>query len=137
MFIYIVFFFKQKTAYEMRISDWSSDVCSSDLPEQGIHAVYPHSRNLSLKVRVFVDFLVERFGPAPYWDDGLDLPGAPALAVKGGCAASGGYRPAVVCVIHRTLMIRLIDRFHDHRTEERSVGKESVSTVRSRWWEYI
>src|SRR3546814_5076372 len=28
------FFFKQKTAYEMRISDWSSDVCSSDLPEQ-------------------------------------------------------------------------------------------------------
>src|SRR3546814_10494796 len=28
------FFFKQKTAYEMRISDWSSDVCSSDL---GIH----------------------------------------------------------------------------------------------------
>src|SRR3546814_7766798 len=27
-----VFFFKQKTAYEMRISDWSADVCSSDLP---------------------------------------------------------------------------------------------------------
>src|SRR3546814_11985205 len=31
MFLCIVFFFKQKTAYEMRISDWSSDVCSSDL----------------------------------------------------------------------------------------------------------
>src|SRR3546814_3816792 len=32
----VIFFFKQKTAYEMRISDWSSDVCSSDLlePEQ-------------------------------------------------------------------------------------------------------
>src|SRR3546814_997605 len=28
---HFVFFFKQKTAYEMRISDWSSDVCSSDL----------------------------------------------------------------------------------------------------------
>src|SRR3546814_4655544 len=28
------FFFKQKTAYEMRISDWSSDVCSSDLSEK-------------------------------------------------------------------------------------------------------
>src|SRR3546814_15199011 len=28
---YVLFFFKQKTAYEMRISDWSSDVCSSDL----------------------------------------------------------------------------------------------------------
>src|SRR3546814_17885311 len=29
----VVFFFKQKTAYEMRISDWSSDVCSSDLAQ--------------------------------------------------------------------------------------------------------
>src|SRR3546814_4861494 len=29
----VLFFFKQKTAYEMRISDWSSDVCSSDLME--------------------------------------------------------------------------------------------------------
>src|SRR3546814_9073792 len=31
VFVCVVFFFKQKTAYEMRISDWSSDVCSSDL----------------------------------------------------------------------------------------------------------
>src|SRR3546814_2410798 len=31
--MFIFFFFKQKTAYEMRISDWSSDVCSSDLFE--------------------------------------------------------------------------------------------------------
>src|SRR3546814_5036879 len=31
--VFIFFFFKQKTAYEMRISDWSSDVCSSDLGE--------------------------------------------------------------------------------------------------------
>src|SRR3546814_8215306 len=34
--VVLFFFFKQKTAYEMRISDWSSDVCSSDLPE--LHA---------------------------------------------------------------------------------------------------
>src|SRR3546814_10331552 len=33
--MYIFVFFKQKTAYEMRISDWSSDVCSSDLPVAG------------------------------------------------------------------------------------------------------
>src|SRR3546814_13053228 len=33
------FFFKQKTAYEMRISDWSSDVCSSDLPPSGTSAL--------------------------------------------------------------------------------------------------
>src|SRR3546814_9229797 len=31
----LFFFFKQKTAYEMRISDWSSDVCSSDLADAG------------------------------------------------------------------------------------------------------
>src|SRR3546814_496313 len=31
IFVFLFFFFKQKTAYEMRISDWSSDVCSSDL----------------------------------------------------------------------------------------------------------
>src|SRR3546814_4781235 len=32
MSAFVIFFFKQKTAYEMRIKDWSSDVCSSDLP---------------------------------------------------------------------------------------------------------
>src|SRR3546814_8746580 len=32
----IIFFFKQKTAYEVRISDWSSDVCSSDLQRQPV-----------------------------------------------------------------------------------------------------
>src|SRR3546814_8262265 len=31
LYVFCFFFFKQKTAYEMRISDWSSDVCSSDL----------------------------------------------------------------------------------------------------------
>src|SRR3546814_15873604 len=36
---FLFFFFKQKTAYEMRISDWSSDVCSSDLPD-GLDMVY-------------------------------------------------------------------------------------------------
>src|SRR3546814_603121 len=54
----LLFFFKQKTAYEMRISDWSSDVCSSDLglvfgrvlPHEGcahgnVHAAVRHSQN--------------------------------------------------------------------------------------------
>src|SRR3546814_6283801 len=39
----IFFFFKQKTAYEMRISDWSSDVCSSDL--WFANAAYSERRN--------------------------------------------------------------------------------------------
>src|SRR3546814_1960023 len=40
--MWLFFFFKQKTAYEMRISDWSSDVCSSDLIEsaQEFHAAH-------------------------------------------------------------------------------------------------
>src|SRR3546814_9356523 len=37
IYVYVLFFFKQKTAYEMRISDWSSDVCSSDL--RGVNVV--------------------------------------------------------------------------------------------------
>src|SRR3546814_2679115 len=40
-FIYFFFFFKQKTAYDMRISDWSSDVCSSDLVLIGERSIKP------------------------------------------------------------------------------------------------
>src|SRR3546814_16471129 len=36
------FFFKQKTAYEMRISDWSSDVCSSDLLQEALDLLWAH-----------------------------------------------------------------------------------------------
>src|SRR3546814_1055832 len=48
VFFYSLFFFKQKTAYEMRISDWSSDVCSSDLREHlvGRDAVAPERDGL-------------------------------------------------------------------------------------------
>src|SRR3546814_8041169 len=74
VFVY-VFFFKQKTAYEMRISDWSSDVCSSDL-SRGLRA------------------------------GALGKPAGPP------------------------------DRRTDHRSEERRVGKECVSTCRSRWSPY-
>src|SRR3546814_16678707 len=48
-----MFLFKQKTAYEMRISDWSSDVCSSDLYEQGCrnqaahHGKHPDRKELA------------------------------------------------------------------------------------------
>src|SRR3546814_9114459 len=40
----LFFFFKQKTAYEMRISDWSSDVCSSDLKGVGTNHTLPTGR---------------------------------------------------------------------------------------------
>src|SRR3546814_3278982 len=41
-----VFFFKQKTAYEMRISDWSSDVCSSDLATKTMRAIEAAAREV-------------------------------------------------------------------------------------------
>ena len=37
--------------------------------DTGIHALYPADRHLSTKVRAFVDFMVERFGPRPYWEE--------------------------------------------------------------------
>src|SRR5216117_2047451 len=51
MFIYFIFFFKQKTAYELRKGDWSSDVCSSDLHGRHGAAVEPvafHDRGVHL-----------------------------------------------------------------------------------------
>src|SRR3546814_3555762 len=62
---FVFFFFKQKTAYDMRISDWSSDVCSSDLELHaafagvGVHrlalAVADHRRQRRLIVAKLVD----------------------------------------------------------------------------------
>src|SRR3546814_18409783 len=54
----LFFFFKQKTAYEMRISDWSSDVCSSDLGADVVrvrHTILhePHRRGLEFAIGLF------------------------------------------------------------------------------------
>src|SRR3546814_2027821 len=47
LYFCIFFVFKQKTAYEMRISDWSSDVCSSDLPHRDRAACPTRGRRTS------------------------------------------------------------------------------------------
>src|SRR3546814_10669041 len=47
---YVFFLFKQKTAYEMRISDWSSDVCSSDLVED-IQIDRPRGREVLVEIK--------------------------------------------------------------------------------------
>src|SRR3546814_8210472 len=49
--VFAVFFFKQKTAYEMRISDWSSDVCSSDLEAAEVEAAAARSATQLLLFR--------------------------------------------------------------------------------------
>src|SRR3546814_5520059 len=51
LLIFVIFFFKQKTAYEMRISDWSSDVCSSDLPLERVERI----ERLARRERVGID----------------------------------------------------------------------------------
>src|SRR3546814_5803202 len=111
MFLYI-FFFKQKTAYEMRISDWSSDVCSSDLLERYIdqHAApFRDALNDGYRFNGHLCRLAEgSFGGFFGW---------PNLTVRN----AGGYMgmPAGAA-----------------RSEERRVGKECVSTCRSRWSPY-
>src|SRR3546814_10704436 len=57
-----LFFFKQKTAYEMRISDWSSDVCSSDLREKCGSMV-------SVAAFIATTALPPIFGAAASWAD--------------------------------------------------------------------
>src|SRR5213596_1168261 len=52
MLLLVFFFFKQKTAYEIRPCDWSSDVCSADLPRPASPAVHPPCRSVRTDVHV-------------------------------------------------------------------------------------
>src|SRR3546814_5439101 len=109
MSLFLLFFFKQKTAYEMRISDWSSDVCSSDLPM----ALQQHHANRRPPVR--------RRGRERHRVRIIRLAGA--RFVEPGIEQGEG-----IGVRHAPLIMR--------RSEERLVGKECVSTCRSRWSPY-
>src|SRR3546814_6326813 len=57
------FFFKQKTAYEMRISDWSSDVCSSDLLVFALKLLVPRGRPAALAAFALAAVLLVQ----PFW----------------------------------------------------------------------
>src|SRR3546814_4818542 len=100
MSVYVFFFFKQKTAYEMRISDWSSVVCSSDL------------KSLS-KRRIFATS-----APRQLYTDWSSSPTTQIFLRA--CASRRSQRYWLALV----------------RSEERRVGKECVSTCRSRWSPY-
>src|SRR3546814_1249404 len=107
MFPLFVFFFKQKTAYEMRISDWSSDVCSSDLA----------------KGRELLDNALKAQS-LPY----KKLQGSAVLAQV---IRETGFRKA------EDFYIALgAGKLQTGRSEERRVGKECVRTCRSRWSPY-
>src|SRR3546814_12438949 len=95
----------QKTAYEMRISDWSSDVCSSDLLDPG------SSRRLS------------PWHPyGPYF-----------FVIASEAKQSRAVCPTLDCFASLAMTGYGCER---GRSEERRVGKECVSTCRSRWWPY-
>src|SRR3546814_5463449 len=114
----LFFFFKQKTAYEMRISDWSSDVCSSDLPRPDQQMIRRARRERALVHPRFDRFEV-RGG-----EDAVE-PGDGAAAVE---AVARIDNAVVRAKIGEAAAARA-----PFRSEERRVGKESGSTCRSRW----
>src|SRR3546814_3947078 len=98
-----MFFFKQKTAYEMGISDWSSDVCSSDLE---LVAKYTKEDEQGAKAQIRREKVCIVY-----------------LLTFGWCLC------CCVCACGRAIG----ERESCARSEERRVGKECVSTCRSRW----
>src|SRR3546814_2895942 len=103
---FFVFFFKQKTAYEMRISDWSSDVCSSDLGSDAFFNVNTPAEIAILASQGYAQVTVY-------------------AALKAGILTTGDE-----------LVSPGQPRADEHRSEERRVGKACVSTCRSRWSPY-
>src|SRR3546814_8357652 len=95
---FVFFFFKQKTAYEMRISDWSSDVCSSDLPHL---------------CRYMKNMCRWPGGTSGHWDVAHWVISVATTWIR-------RFGP-ITCIPLQA------------RSEERRVGKECVSTCRSRW----
>ncbi len=64
-----------------------------------IHAIYPSRQFLPVKVRLFIDYLAELFGPVPYWERGVDpLAGGAddVMPARGGNGAGNGYRTSAV-----------------------------------------
>src|SRR3546814_3229213 len=103
------FFFKQKTAYEMRISDWSSDVCSSDLPEVLQLAGVQLDPRVELHPRQLEDFRVVKLH---------------SFYVR--------YRLPLMIEVQCFEWAPGFDAQRTARSEERRVGKEGVRTCRSR-----
>src|SRR3546814_6804504 len=181
-----LFFFKQKTAYEMRISDWSSDVCSSDLLESDLRVfregasedgddflgceeavaavagalaqnagsgegIERTGRGLERDVQFRCQHLGRQDGLA---DDPLQGPraggAAPQADARFPCARQRSVRGLACRLFLHSGDDRLAEKGADvaisppllgrlqrlFRSEERRVGKEGVSTCRSRWPPY-
>src|SRR3546814_13342529 len=114
----LFFFFKQKTAYEMPISDWSSDVCSSDLP--GDPGVSPVEHG----ARWRPDHAAQSRHSANHHD--------PSQSAG---PRTGDPRPDTRAMARKGKLTWPTSSLVS-RSEERRVGKECVSTCRSRWSPY-
>src|SRR3546814_5882830 len=122
-----MFYFKQKTAYVMRISDWSSDVCSSDLAWLHICAAHTGPGGPACL-------------PDLVWHNGQCFGRLDIGRVVRGSGRCGGQRdyPGLLSdydmsdiqAVGGTLISGL---WQCHRSEELRVGKECVSQCRSRW----
>src|SRR3546814_17948846 len=118
----------------MRISDWSSDVCSSDL----IHAQYACD---AAERCAAISRIVESPEVLVHVK-GCEVAIARADASKHPAAASVDAREVRADLVQQIatdfrnldLQFDLQRRCRPQRSEERSVGKECVSTCRSRWW---
>src|SRR3546814_19522862 len=113
--MFFFFFFKQKTAYDMRISDWSSDVCSSDLLAR---------RGTSF--RTLVDTLRQQLALTYIADPSLGLA---EIAYLLGFSEQSAFQRAFK---RWTGKAPGAYRGIAGRSEERRVGKECVGTCRSR-----
>ena len=54
----------------------------SEAPGVAVYAIYPDKQYIPARLRVFIDFLADIYGPTPYWDEGLDLDSGSRLALK-------------------------------------------------------
>src|SRR3546814_10034721 len=113
----LFFFFKQKTAYEMRISDWSSDVCSSDLSS----TEHPWQ---TLK-KTFYRF---KWCPVVFTRQATHAGFFRKAAFPNTSKRTG--RRSIRFSALKVFTARSMDL---SRSEERRVGKECDSTCRSRW----
>src|SRR3546814_6515829 len=128
LFVYVFFFFfKHKTAYEVRISDWSSDVCSSDLVPYYVREALP-PEFLSLLSQPATADEAAAIVRANLAGDGDVVKLFTGSWVKEG----GSAKPMPVDIVTAA-----VEEAHRHgalvRSDERRVGKECVSTCRSRW----
>src|SRR3546814_11618145 len=119
-FVDCFFFFKQKTAYEMRISDWSSDVCSSDLSIPAAVSATAQEDLSRASATSIAD--VARLTPGLSYNSG-NAGGLGAPTLRG------------VTNVTPPTFDNNVGVFLD-RSDERSVGKECVRTCRSRWSQY-